>query len=366
MLVDSIVPPRSSRRQSWPVIILLAASAIGASSGSAAAQVLGPDFAFDYTITDLGAVPGVPTSYGGLLFAPGDPDVLLIGGSANTLGAGIYAAVVSRAPDGRVIGFSGDASYFLAAPGVTGGIDGGLDVGPDAVLFYTTYSDNQIGQIGPNSAGPDRLIDLTPLGVAASTGTLRFVPENFAGAGRLKIGSFSTGLWYDATVAPDGNGTFDITVSSNPINLGGGLEGIAYIKVPIPGFAADSVLICDYSSGQVTAYEIDGNGDPIPATTRLFIGGLTGAEGAAIDPVTGDLFFSTFGGGDRVLRVSRFSVTACPADLNRDGAVDGADLGLLLNAWGGSAGEPADLNADRVVDAADLGLLLAAWGDCPD
>ncbi|MFG0256852.1 MAG: hypothetical protein ACF8GE_03015 [Phycisphaerales bacterium JB043] len=53
----------------------------------------------------------------------------------------------------------------------------------------------------------------------------------------------------------------------------------------------------------------------------------------------------------------------CPGDLNLDGFVDGADLGLLLGAWG--TGEPAsDLNSDGTVDGADLGLLLGAWGAC--
>lgn len=48
------------------------------------------------------------------------------------------------------------------------------------------------------------------------------------------------------------------------------------------------------------------------------------------------------------------------ADLDCDGEVDGADLGLLLAAWG-SADESADLDDSGVVDGADLGLLLSAW-----
>lgn len=55
--------------------------------------------------------------------------------------------------------------------------------------------------------------------------------------------------------------------------------------------------------------------------------------------------------------------TVCPEDLNHDGVVDGADLGLVLAAWS-SADPAADLNADGVVDGADLGLVLAAWGAC--
>ncbi len=55
-------------------------------------------------------------------------------------------------------------------------------------------------------------------------------------------------------------------------------------------------------------------------------------------------------------------VTECAqADLNCDGSVDGADLGILLSAWGSNACGP-DINGDGVIDGADLGILLAAWG----
>ncbi len=49
-------------------------------------------------------------------------------------------------------------------------------------------------------------------------------------------------------------------------------------------------------------------------------------------------------------------------DINGDGVVNGADLGLLLGAWGPvGAGNPADLNGDGIVNGADLGLLLGNW-----
>ena len=58
---------------------------------------------------------------------------------------------------------------------------------------------------------------------------------------------------------------------------------------------------------------------------------------------------------------------ACPADLNQDGQVNGADLGLLLGNWGPCGGTPClgDINQDGVVNGADLGLMLGAWGPCP-
>ncbi|MFO0873330.1 MAG: hypothetical protein U0575_05090 [Phycisphaerales bacterium] len=51
-------------------------------------------------------------------------------------------------------------------------------------------------------------------------------------------------------------------------------------------------------------------------------------------------------------------------DLNKDCTIDGADLGLLLGAWG-ATDSVADLNQDGVVDGGDLGTLLAGWGPCP-
>ena len=54
-----------------------------------------------------------------------------------------------------------------------------------------------------------------------------------------------------------------------------------------------------------------------------------------------------------------------PEDINQDGAVNAADLSLLLSAWGVCAdcdgGCPADLNGDCVVGGPDLSILLAAW-----
>lgn len=55
---------------------------------------------------------------------------------------------------------------------------------------------------------------------------------------------------------------------------------------------------------------------------------------------------------------------ACPGDVNADGEVTAADLGLLIGAWNTDLAA-ADLNDDGTVNAADLGLLIGAWGVCP-
>ncbi len=57
----------------------------------------------------------------------------------------------------------------------------------------------------------------------------------------------------------------------------------------------------------------------------------------------------------------------CSADLNGDGVVGGADLGMLLAEWGPCQSCetcqdcPADLTGDCQVGGADLGILLSSW-----
>jgi hypothetical protein len=58
-------------------------------------------------------------------------------------------------------------------------------------------------------------------------------------------------------------------------------------------------------------------------------------------------------------------VVECRGDLNHDGAIDLADLGVLLAHYGTSSGMTywdGDLDFDGDVDLADLGILLAAYG----
>ncbi len=53
-----------------------------------------------------------------------------------------------------------------------------------------------------------------------------------------------------------------------------------------------------------------------------------------------------------------------PADLNGDGCVNSADLGLLIAIWNQVNTPIGDLNGDGVIGPADLGLLIGAWTPC--
>ena len=58
-------------------------------------------------------------------------------------------------------------------------------------------------------------------------------------------------------------------------------------------------------------------------------------------------------------------VCDCPADLNLDGTVNGADLSLVLSSWGPCTGACLyDVNADGIINGSDLSKVLSAWGTC--
>lgn len=299
-------------------------------------QNLGTTFQnLGYTIDNLGSLPNnVPTRYGGIEFKYDNSNVLLAGGNANEFNGAIYAVDVVRNANNQIIDFS-TASFFANANDNLGtSIDGGLDYGPENVLFYVTYIGNSLGQIKPESTGPDKIINLSLTGwTASSTGALQFVPEGFSGAGRLKISSWSDGVWYDAQVIPDGNGTYDISLESS-MNLGQDVEGFIYVKGGNAGFPNDAVLIGSYNTGIIFSYDIDENGNPILATKRVFIENIGNYEGATVDPITGDFFFVDWGGANEVITVRGFEKPELPND-SISSCLDDGEPCFLLGRWEG-------------------------------
>jgi len=65
-------------------------------------------------------------------------------------------------------------------------------------------------------------------------------------------------------------------------------------------------------------------------------------------------------GGGRVFELT--TDPGCLGDIDGDGDVGSADLGILLTTWG-LAGS-ADLDGSDVIDSSDLGILLSSWGAC--
>ena len=143
-------------------------------------------------------------------------------------------------------------------------------------------------------------------------------------------------------------------------------EGL--LRVQTCGFDAFDTRIAVYSGGCVDGEVIACN-DQAPLCTPA------GASRLLAPVVCGETYLIRVGGfkgdtGDATLTLDCFDGPCpppCPADLDGDGSVGGADLATLLADWGDGPGSggPSDLDGDGVVGGADLAVLLASWGPCP-
>ena len=296
-----------------------------AQAAACAGVTFGAAFTGSYTCNDVGTPTGVTGPLGGLTLL--NNNTLLVGGSANNSAGYIAQIGLIRDAGNHIIGFSGPSSTFATAPN----IDGGLSFGPGGVLFATGYSNNTLLQYKPGSTTPDKITTLDP--GLASVGSLVFVPTGFAGAGGMKLLSYNNGNFANATLTPDGVGTFNITSTVVVPGLVGGLEGAAYVKGTNAGFGGfDSLLVSEYGAGRVGTYQIDAFGNPIAASRQDFMTGLGGAEGAFIDPLTGDFLFSTFGSGNSLFVIKGFAAPPVP------GAVPEATTWAMMLAGFGIIG----------------------------
>ena len=276
------------------------------------AQAIQLPYFNSYSFVTLGSVPGVPSAYGGVAFRAVEPDVLYIMGASNGAGGAMYKIAVVRDATKHITGFAGSAMQVATAPYN----DGGFQFGPNDVAFYTRYPKNELGQIKMASSATDKLINLAPHGVAGSVGAMGFVPAGYPGTGKIKVTSYNTNTFYTGTLVPDASGTYDLSNVVAGTTIQGAVEGFIYLPPGSPQFASfQSMLVCEFATGGIYAYDLDANADPIRATRRPFMTGLTGAQGAAIDPLSGDFVFSTFGGSNSVIAVRGFALP-CGASVN--------------------------------------------------
>lgn len=320
----------------------------------APAQFVSPPFNAGYSLRTLasGTVPGLPQRYSGLVFSAGDPDLLILAGAARTAQGGLYGMRVTRNGSGHITGLAGNATLLATAPD----IDGGLDYAPGGVLLFTQDPSNGIGQILPGHAAPARIVNLTPLGVAASTGGLAIVPPGYPGAGRLKI--TARNAWFDASLTPDGAGTFNVVAPTQRVTLIPAAIAPVYLPAGSPLFVNyTSVLMCEYSSGTVAAYDVDAAGDPIVASRRVFAQNLVNVRGGTVDPRTGDLLFATNGAGNEILIVERTAACGTMSAYGTGTPGTGARVPVLAGSGCPTPGQTVTLSVSNGLAAAP-GLLL--------
>lgn len=183
--------------------------------------------------------------------------------------------------------------------------------------------------------------------------------------------------------ATDGiyNAALQMTVTNNP---DGSSEGFYQFVLPISGTCTGATIVTGPSSATVqpgtTATMTATGAGSTPRTFRWYRNGVELQDGGRIaGSTTGTLTIASATAADSGAYTCRSANscgsqlsapatltvgTPCPADFDGNGAVDGADLGSMLGAWGACAACTADLDHDGAVTGDDLGLLLSAWGPC--
>ena len=164
--------------------------------------------------------------------------------------------------------------------------------------------------------------------------------------------------------------TLPIKTHTHSAGTAGGfcvVGGYVYRGCAIPDLQG-FYIYADYSLNNVWAMRY--NGGTISNFTVLNSQVNPALNGATVNTVVsfgedanGELYMVKHGGsttGTIFKIVPASGEVLCPitGDLNGDGKVDGADLGLVIAGWGTPSG---DLNCDRTTDGADLGILIANW-----
>jgi hypothetical protein len=320
---------------------------------------LQPPYSSSYTLVSLG--PGGQEGFGAITFL--NPSTLLLG---NGEGGFIYSIPVTRGSNGHVTSL-GTATLYASVQ-----VDAGLEIGPGGVLFARAEGSSTLYEFLPGSMSPNLTVNLTTYGDPSDgVGTLQFVPSGFPGAGVLKMPDFESGAWYDVALAANGSGTYNVTAVTGPNGTPNPYpQGIFYVPLGSPQFSSPSVLVNQYYTGPIRAYAVDSDGNPMGSGAPFIASAGLEPWGAAFDPLTGDMFFTTFDPSD-VYEVQGFSPAtltatagnpqsaiidqqfATPLTVTLNNPYGSPVSGVTINFAAPSSGPTAELSATSAVTGAD-------------
>ncbi|HMN96051.1 MAG TPA: FG-GAP-like repeat-containing protein [Phycisphaerales bacterium] len=192
-------------------------------------------------------------------------------------------------------------------------------------------------------------------------GAVDLVTANAIGESISILVNRGDGTFHPAVDVPLGGRPTAIALGDLDNDAGQDLD-IAVLLVDGSDNASLTILRNDSAGGQLILTIIENAEQFLGLPAALTSADLDGDGPADL------IFVGGFGGEGEPGFISVIPTVplSCPADLDGDGLVTGADVGLLVGLWGPAApGNPADLNGDGVVNGIDLALLLGGWAPCP-
>lgn len=230
--------------------------------------------------------------------------------------------------------------------------------------WYRFHAELQIGWSAANQHAHDQMGFLADIESGAEAEWLATMLLSIPGAMiNQQYGPFIGGLQATGSAEPAGGWTWTsgrrwlegLWASGEPTNSAcGAAEGCAQLvrragigginDITNTGFGCSQRFV----SGFLIEWSADCNGDGLVDYGQCRDGSLADKD------------------GNNVPDCCESRESCCVGNLDGNQSVDGADLGILLNAWGiCSAQCAADLDGDGLVNGIDLGLLLGNWGTCP-
>jgi hypothetical protein len=249
---------------------------------------------------------------------------------------------------------------------------------------FSTDGSNYISKVllSSSAATNDALVANNE--IVAREGETAFGGELIQNFGEMKINNLGTFVYSgdtnggaatdgflarnDAALLREGDVIAGFTLSGNPSAVGlNDLEQIGAIW----GTTVGKILFVMTPSGDgydahvlmATGDDVDVNGDGITDGTISDFNASVGTSPGLDLPRQCRVCANV----DVLFESGEFAAIVCAglptapglADLNGDGFVNGADLALILGAWGGVG--VADITCDGTVDGADLAIVLGAW-----
>ena len=178
------------------------------------------------------------------------------------------------------------------------------------------------------------------------------------GSGGQSFSEDGTRLWGDSGLTYSPTDTTYEETQARVAMLG---EFPTFSSVRAPSFAAQTARAYSYDAVGTPRWETAVDMTGVTTIGRMVFMAASGSPAGVLAVWESGDIGATDIMGARLNADGSLGLPSVCGDVNGDGIVNGADLGLLLGAWGPAAGSPYDLNHDGSVDGADLGLLLGCW-----